>query len=61
MKFDDRIFNVDIYFSSQLANAVQQLVDEGNRVLVIGRKHMERWPRMDSIRQNATVFLVENM
>lgn len=47
--------------SFTLANAVNQFVEEGKRVLVIGRKHMNRWPKMGHIHQMATVFLVDNM
>lgn len=46
---------------SQLAGAVEQLVNEGKRVLVLGRTHMENWPKIDYIRSLATVFLVDNM
>lgn len=45
----------------QLASAVQQLVNESKRVLVLGRRHMNTWPRMDYIRSIAPVFLVEDM
>ncbi|XP_055303152.1 mitochondrial ribonuclease P catalytic subunit-like [Sitodiplosis mosellana] len=44
-----------------LANVVSQLTAEGKRVLVVGRKHMNRWPKMNAIRQMATVFLVDDI
>ncbi|XP_031623922.1 uncharacterized protein LOC116341153 isoform X2 [Contarinia nasturtii] len=46
--------------SYSLADAAKQLIDEGRRVLVIGKKHMKVWSTMEDIRQIATVFLVEN-
>ncbi|XP_031624091.1 mitochondrial ribonuclease P catalytic subunit-like [Contarinia nasturtii] len=43
-----------------LKNAVEQLCNEGKRILVIGRTHMKYWAKMRRIRQIATVFFVDN-
>lgn len=46
----------------QLIDAVKQLKQDGKRVLVIGRKHMDRWPGIKNLyRVTRNVFLVDNM
>lgn len=46
-----------------LRSVVQQLVDENQKVLVLGRRHMQNWPKpeMRYIHQNASVFLAQNI
>jgi ribonuclease P protein 3 len=46
-----------------LTMVVKHFVDDGKRVLVLGRKHMMKWPRdqMTYINKNSLVFLTENM
>lgn len=52
-------FYICMYF--QLMNVVKQLVDNNKRVLVIGRKHMNKWPRLKFIKSISNVYLVDNV
>lgn len=46
----------------QLIDAVKQLKQDGKRVLIIGRKHMEQWQGIQKLyRVTRNVFLVDNM
>jgi mitochondrial ribonuclease P protein 3 len=47
----------------QLSSVVEYFVKKDQNVLVLGRKHMNGWPKqqMTYIRQNATFFLTENL
>lgn len=48
--------------SRLLADLVKEYVDQRKRVLVIGRKHMEKWPeeQLNYIKKNAKFFLTSN-
>ena len=47
----------------QVKSVVNHFVKEGKKVLVLGRKHMEKWPQqnMKYIFDNANVFLAEDL
>lgn len=46
-----------------LRNVVKHFIGLSKKVMVLGRKHMNSWPKedMDYIKQNAFLFLVENL
>lgn len=43
--------------------AVKYFADKQESLLVIGRKHMNSWPKkeMEFIRRNSSLFLADNM
>lgn len=49
--------------ASLLANVVKHFKTQGKHVLVLGRKHMNSWPKdsMFYIRKNASLFLTNNL
>lgn len=49
--------------ASLLANVVKHFKTQGKHVLVLGRKHMNKWPKdsMFYIRENASLFLTNNL
>ncbi|KAH1018156.1 mitochondrial ribonuclease P catalytic subunit [Dendroctonus ponderosae] len=51
------------YQSKLLANVVSHFREQNKTVLVLGRMHMNRWPRdkWDFVRRNATLFLTQNI
>lgn len=50
-------------YAKNLADVVKYFVDQKQKVLVIGRKYMDGWPRKDIsfVKQNAKLFLVEDL
>lgn len=50
-------------FSFLVKSVVSHFVKEGKKVLVLGRKHMDRWPliNMKYIYDNASVFLADDL
>lgn len=50
-------------YSKILAQVVKSFADRKENCLVIGRKHMDSWPRkeMSFIRQNSHLFLMDNL
>uniref|UniRef100_A0A0A1XG55 Mitochondrial ribonuclease P catalytic subunit n=1 Tax=Zeugodacus cucurbitae TaxID=28588 RepID=A0A0A1XG55_ZEUCU len=51
------------FLASLLANVVKHFKNQGKHVLVLGRKHMNNWPKdsMFYIRKNASLFLTSNL
>ncbi|KAJ6634895.1 Mitochondrial ribonuclease P catalytic subunit [Pseudolycoriella hygida] len=47
--------------SKALASVVKHFADQKMKILVVGRKHMERWPQMDYTNRNAKLFLTDNL
>ncbi|XP_066260053.1 mitochondrial ribonuclease P catalytic subunit [Euwallacea similis] len=49
--------------SRNLANVVSHFVQKGKSVLVLGRVHMQKWPKnnWDYIKQNASIFLTQDI
>ncbi|KAJ9596625.1 hypothetical protein L9F63_012322 [Diploptera punctata] len=50
-------------FAFSLEKVVEHFTMKSQKVLVLGRKHMQSWPRkyMNSVYKNARVFLAQNM
>jgi ribonuclease P protein 3 len=50
-------------YSKILAQVVKHFVEQNQKILVIGRKYMEGWPRkeMQYIKANSKLFLVEDL
>lgn len=48
--------------SITLRNLVEKLVNKRKRILVIGRKHMEKWPEiyMNYVKSKSTIFLTND-
>ncbi|XP_017783153.1 PREDICTED: mitochondrial ribonuclease P protein 3 isoform X2 [Nicrophorus vespilloides] len=46
-----------------LSSVVRYYIEQNKKVLVLGRTHMERWPKkyFDFIRANAEIFLTQNI
>lgn len=55
LKFHERFF--------QLAHVVAHFVERNKKVVVLGRKHMESWPKKEwgYVKRNADLFLTENL
>ncbi|XP_008192100.1 mitochondrial ribonuclease P catalytic subunit [Tribolium castaneum] len=73
-KFDVVIDGLNVAYSAGLKQPAQvtsglvqsvvaHFVDQGKEVLLLGRSHMNRWPRnnWDYVKENATIFLTENL
>ncbi|XP_014283186.1 mitochondrial ribonuclease P catalytic subunit isoform X2 [Halyomorpha halys] len=55
---------VNLQLSAEvLSNVVKHFTNLSKKVMVLGRKHMKLWPKvhMNYIKQNASLFLVENV
>lgn len=52
-----------IVFAKLLANVVKYFSERNRNILVLGRKHMNAWPKneMNYIRKNAKIFLTDNL
>lgn len=49
--------------SSILVSVVKKFADENKKIVVIGRKHMLKWPKTDMkyIQQNSSMFLTDDL
>ncbi|RZC42647.1 mitochondrial ribonuclease P protein 3, partial [Asbolus verrucosus] len=49
--------------SGLVASVVSHFVNQGKKILVLGRNHMNKWPRQNwgYIRQHSTVFLTQDL
>lgn len=52
-----------VVYANILASVVKHFIQKGKHVLVLGRKHMNRWPKeqMTYIRRMGAMFLTENL
>ncbi|VEN35039.1 unnamed protein product [Callosobruchus maculatus] len=55
--------NSPVVHSGLVAAVVSHFVENRRRVLVLGRKHMNKWPKQNwgYVNENATVFLTQNI
>lgn len=51
------------YYGKLLAAVVRHFVESGKRVLVLGRKHMLKWPKngMSYVQANAKLFFTDDL
>lgn len=49
------------YYGKLLAAVVRHFAEQKRRVLVLGRRHMLRWPNMGTVNRQAKVFLTDDL
>lgn len=49
------------YYGRLLSAVVRFFVKQRRRVLVLGRRHMLKWPNMGAVQQQAKVFLTDDL
>ena len=55
--------HIESFLFKQLASVVKYFQNKNKHVLVLGRKHMNKWPKktMQYVKDNAAVFLANDM
>ncbi|CAO1405542.1 unnamed protein product [Diamesa serratosioi] len=61
--FSHGVKNSAAVYAKTLCSVVKHFADQGQKCLVLGRKHMTYWPKeqMNYIRKNSALFLTENI